>query len=659
MKKGFTLMELIAVIAIIAIIAMIAIPNIMGIFTNKKQELYDNTIKEIERIANNYMIDHPSLYNNINDDGYIFISIETLCAGKYLSCPILDPRDNSEITGYIKILGNHDEYIYKYYGSSEILNAIILTVTLNGGTTNQMFDLAYAEGRKIILENPTKSGFDFKGWNVVSGDSVLNGNILTIGTTDTEIYALWEDSIALVVDLDGGSTTQNFESTYNTDTLITLISPTKSNYLFAGWTVVSGNSVLSGNTLTIGTTNTTIRALWSNSTYICEAGQYLPANSATCADCPAGSYCPGDDLQYDDNDNHGITVCAAGYYSGASASSCTICPAGSYAEGTGNTSCTTCPGSMTSVAGSDQKTDCKISCNAGEYLAVSSSVCSTCPAGKYCSNSQTYNYSDDIVQGITGDCNAGTYSTGGQIAATCTAMCAVGSYSTVGSSACVACPNGKTTSSTGSTGSGSCITCSNNSQVASWLAQSWTANSVTNLCSINTCNSNYFKSGNVCTNSVVITFNANGGSGAPGQMNYTYNPSGTTNGYLPTKIPARSGYQFMGWSESPSGSNPLYQPGVAWYYSNISRTLYAKWNNNNTCTVAYDANGGSGAPNPTIYTWDKSGSTYTNLASGTPTRSGKTFKGWSDSSTATSASYSPGQTWYCSNGSRILYAVWG
>ena len=233
---------------------------------------------------------------------------------------------------------------------------------------------------------------------------------------------------------------------------------------------------------------------------------------------------------------------------------------------------------MTSVAGSDQKTDCKISCNAGEYLAVSSSVCSTCPAGKYCSNSQTYNYSDDIVQGITGDCNAGTYGTGGQIAATCTAMCAVGSYSTVGSSACVACPNGKTTSSTGSTGSGSCITCSNNSQVASWLAQSWAANSVTNLCSINTCNSNYFKSGNVCTNSVVITFNANGGSGAP---------------------------------------------------------------------------------NPTIYTWDKSGSTYTNLASGTPTRSGKTFKGWSDSSTATSASYSPGQTWYCSNGSRTLYAVWG
>lgn len=70
-------------------------------------------------------------------------------------------------------------------------------------------------------------------------------------------------------------------------------------------------------------------------------------------------------------------------------------------------------------------------------------------------------------------------------------------------------------------------------------------------------------------------------------------------------------------------------------------------------TVKYNANGGSGAPSSQTKYYGK---TLT-LSSTKPTRSGYTFKGWSTSSSATSATYSAGGS-YTSNSSTTLYAVW-
>ena len=74
----------------------------------------------------------------------------------------------------------------------------------------------------------------------------------------------------------------------------------------------------------------------------------------------------------------------------------------------------------------------------------------------------------------------------------------------------------------------------------------------------------------------------------------------------------------------------------------------------------YDANGGSGAP-PTQSSVSTTNSSWTFTISSTePTRSGYTFLGWSTSSTATSASYQPGDTIRLTSGSPkvTLYAVW-
>ena len=154
-------------------------------------------------------------------------------------------------------------------------------------------------------------------------------------------------------------------------------------------------------------------------------------------------------------------------------------------------------------------------------------------------------------------------------------------------------------------------------------------------------------------NSYTISYNANGGTGAPSSQTKYY---GTTLTLSSTK-PYRTGYTFKGWGLYASSTSPLYQPGDNYNY-NISRTLYAVWEKEappapTTYTVSYSANGGSGAPASQTKTKDIA----LTLSGTKPTRSGYPFLGWATSSSATSASYQPGGR-YTANASVTLYAVW-
>lgn len=113
-KNGFTLIELIAVIAIIGLLLTMVTPKLMENFNDKKSRLYDATIKEIERLSSLYLTDNPDLYNDISNNGYVNITIEMLCEGKYLSCPINNPKDNSDIDGYVKVTYVDNKYVYEF-----------------------------------------------------------------------------------------------------------------------------------------------------------------------------------------------------------------------------------------------------------------------------------------------------------------------------------------------------------------------------------------------------------------------------------------------------------------------------------------------------------------------------------------------------------------
>ena len=120
--------------------------------------------------------------------------------------------------------------------------------------------------------------------------------------------------------------------------------------------------------------------------------------------------------------------------------------------------------------------------------------------------------------------------------------------------------------------------------------------------------------------SYTVSYNANGGSGAPGNQTKWYSEDLN----LSSTIPTRPGYTFNGWNTNSSGTGTNYSSGAK-YTSNAALTLYAKWTIN-TYTVSYNANGGSSTPGNQTKNY---GSTI--KIAGEISRTGYTFNGWSGS----------------------------
>lgn len=148
----------------------------------------------------------------------------------------------------------------------------------------------------------------------------------------------------------------------------------------------------------------------------------------------------------------------------------------------------------------------------------------------------------------------------------------------------------------------------------------------------------------------IISYNANGGSGAPGAQWAWRGESIATTWARPT----RTGYNFNGYFTAASGGSNVWTSTQQY---NTSKTLYAQWTIQ-TWTVSYNANGGSGAPGNQTKTY---GSTL--WLSGTkPTRSSSatlnySFKCWNTNSSGTGTNYSPGGA-YTANAGVTLYAIW-
>lgn len=147
--------------------------------------------------------------------------------------------------------------------------------------------------------------------------------------------------------------------------------------------------------------------------------------------------------------------------------------------------------------------------------------------------------------------------------------------------------------------------------------------------------------------SYTVTYNANGGSGAPSSQTKWKDQTLA----LSSTKPTRTGYSFLGWSTSSSATSATYSAGGS-YTANATATLYAVWKAN-TYTITYNANGGTGAPGNQTKTYGK---TLT-LSSVKPTRTNYTFKGWGTSASATTVTYSAGGS-YSANAGAALYAVW-
>ena len=276
------------------------------------------------------------------------------------------------------------------------------SMTLTYPTTSGTFTASCSEsGTPTVSSNATSTATV----SISSGTATVTWKAagtatITVSCPATTNYNASSKTVAVTIAKGTNTLTLSATSgtlTYNASTKTKTF--TVSTNTSGGTLSVSSNATgvatasISGSTVTA----TYVKAGSATITVSSAATSYYNAASATYTltiDCGAGYY----------SNSAACTICPLGTYTSAAntASSCTNVNAGCYADATGSTTAcpNECPGDMTSAAGSDAKTDCKITCTAGNYLAAGGSTCSTCTKGNYCANDGTYNFNASSNQGI-------------------------------------------------------------------------------------------------------------------------------------------------------------------------------------------------------------------------------------------------------------------
>ncbi len=159
-----------------------------------------------------------------------------------------------------------------------------------------------------------------------------------------------------------------------------------------------------------------------------------------------------------------------------------------------------------------------------------------------------------------------------------------------------------------------------------------------------------------CSDTETATIPATGHSWQIDGYTWSSDLSKCTVGYKCSKDSSHKGSETVNSTSTTDGNTKTYSiSGKSSAYGisySATKTVY-------TSILNFNANGGTGAPSAITYTGTATSAHTFTIPSTTPSRSGFIFKGWSENSSATAASYQPGSTISVAyNGTKTLYAVW-
>ena len=164
-----------------------------------------------------------------------------------------------------------------------------------------------------------------------------------------------------------------------------------------------------------------------------------------------------------------------------------------------------------------------------------------------------------------------------------------------------------------------------------------------------------------------LRFDANGGTGAPETMTGedTYG-DGSYMFVIPTEVPTREGYTFLGWATDANATNPQVAAGTRYmlWAPNFDVTLYAVWKENApeyTYTLNYGTASDDVTGMPEAQTVTTTAESYDfTVSDATPARKGYVFLGWAETADAAAATIKAGDTITLTkdSASKTIYTVW-
>ena len=218
---------------------------------NITYELNGGTISE--SYATTYTVEDSITLPTPTKDGYEFYGWYTSQDFDY---DTKISKINSGSTG--------DLTLYAEWG----LNRHYINYELNGGTIDGEYERYFTvDSSDISLPTPTRTGYNFGGWYTTSTFDAGTGiSFIPTGTSaDVNVYANWKIvTYNITYELNGGTISESYATTYTIEDSITLPTPTRDGYDFIGW---DENATIFAEIPTGSTGNRQFKAEWAEQVY--------------------------------------------------------------------------------------------------------------------------------------------------------------------------------------------------------------------------------------------------------------------------------------------------------------------------------------------------------------------------------------------------------
>ena len=271
-EKGFTLVEIIGVIVLMGLVITIGSTTINNIKNVSREKLYNEQINRLVSVSKTWAIENTNKMPSTIGDTYQ-VGIDRLVEEGYLkSNEIIDVRDNSKITGCVEIAYNSvNSYDYSYVTKDSCYDydtVYTITYDLDGGVLENSNPTSYRNSTPtFLINNPTKAGYSFTGWEDISNPGIYNMLLkIKIGSKGNKYFkAIWTLDVNIVTIDPNGGLYENSSDIKKVEALsfssLDISVPARNGYVFNGWTV-EGYATLEGNTLSINKENVTLTANW-------------------------------------------------------------------------------------------------------------------------------------------------------------------------------------------------------------------------------------------------------------------------------------------------------------------------------------------------------------------------------------------------------------